>query len=213
MSGTLQKYLRDLGVGALGATLAVVATFTFIRWTAAPAVTNTTAERAPPHSGHGDVPSPLYHVIPSGAGTIGTTLPSLPSDVGSEVGAAPELDAVAEERAEIEAIGVNFAKQFDSEGVDGGWSRASEATLHESLSNLGKQAGFRIDRVSCKTTVCSGNVTFEPEADRGKATSKILHAAYSPNCAVSVLGAGTDRGTVRFNCEHARVQQFEASAR
>lgn len=204
----MQRWLvRDLGAGVLGAGLALALGFLVFHSRAAPqhlAARSPSEEPRAPES-----TAPLLHIVRQGSETSdpGAEV-AAPAGSASSVGAHEVTDVAAAEKAEVASIAATFAQQFDAESADPAWSRTAEASLFGSLTTLGQARSFRVDRLTCKTTLCAAQVSFSPDTKRSLAVRDLIHQSYTPNCAVFVRPA-KNSADLQFNCERSRIHDFE----
>lgn len=113
------------------------------------------------------------------------------------------------ERREIEEARASFRTAYDAEGRDPTWAHQAETGLGRSLTKLSDKLGFKVDGLTCKTTMCSGRIEIPKEVPLQRTVKAVLHARYEPNCAIGVeVGKEEQSAHLRFECESARIHSF-----
>ena len=135
----------------------------------------------------------------------------VPATSASSYAARPRVsseESAADHRADHEAKIANH----NQEPVDRAWSSKTEAAFATDLSGLATKmkAPFTVDKVDCRSTSCTADISFPNFGGAMKNWRDILSAHYTTNCQKEMFlgnpspGAGTYQTTVFYNCAQSR---------
>jgi|RhiMethySRZTD1v2_1073278.scaffolds.fasta_scaffold59078_2 hypothetical protein len=100
------------------------------------------------------------------------------------------------------------------EARDPSWAPGIEKSLTTEFRELAARGHFELGPISCGTTSCIAEVTWDADASPIEFAPVILHHPFEVNCARTVVGptpdqlvmGGKNRGQVLFECTEFRAQ-------
>jgi hypothetical protein len=109
-------------------------------------------------------------------------------------------------RAEVERV--------RREARDPSWAPGIEKSLTAEFRELAARGHFELGQISCGTTSCIAEVTWDADASPIEFAPVILHHPFAVNCPRTVVGptpdqlvpGGKNRGQVLFECTEFRAQ-------
>ncbi len=107
-------------------------------------------------------------------------------------------------------------KAHEREPVDPSWARDAKVAYEGDLERLAADAGFRLDRVDCRSTSCVAQVTFASFVAAKGSMQRIVLSRWTLNCAKEMnLDPATDGSpeyvtSIYFDCAGARASRASA---
>jgi hypothetical protein len=148
------------------------------------------------------------------------TAPAAAPSAESPPAAAPAPSSSASRPADVRetqraATAEYWGRRLDSheqEGRDARWAASTQAALQADLDGLGRNAGFQVRDVDCRTTTCLARLAWPSRDDAMRQTRRVTQAAYSKSCTREIYApppaagtAGPYEGEVLFDCESDRT--------
>jgi hypothetical protein len=151
----------------------------------------------------------IVYVTTPAAASAGETPPPAPPP--SSTAAGPSDDREAQRAANA----AYWAKRLDShqqEARDDRWAKSTQRALQGDLDSLGRDVGFKVRDVDCRTTTCLAKLTWPSQGDAIRQRRRLAQAGYSKACNREVFSpppaegtGGQYEGNVLFDCESDRT--------
>jgi hypothetical protein len=105
-----------------------------------------------------------------------------------------------------------WVNRFTREGVDPKWAKETSEALASDLRAAGQGSSFSVERVDCRTTMCSAMLEWPSYGAVPTSARRIMDASYEVGCAKHLFvpppdnGASSEyRAELYFDCEIARA--------